>query len=281
LWIQRSEPLLPTFEAVLAQNYGAEAKRVDFVNDAEGAVERINSWVSENTEGRIPQLIGPDAIDSTTVLVLTNAIYFKASWGTPFDEGETRDDPFYLLDGTEIAVPMMRQEAAFPYRREDDCRAVILPYVGGQMSMVVIMPNEGMFETFEESLTVERITDIVSGARQRELRLYLPRFRMESQFQLNDALSSLGLADLFTTRADLSNMTGVDDIHVSAVIHQAFLEVDEIGTVAAAATAVVTARDLADGEEPSRLRIDHPFIVLIVDDETKAILFLGRVMNPR
>jgi serpin B len=281
IWGQEGYGFLPDFLDVLAQNYGAGLRVLDFIGTSEESRVTINDWVSEQTEGKIEDLVPQGAIDELTRLVLTNAIYFNAGWLFPFEPENTQDGPFHLLDDGEVIVPMMMQSKRLGYGQGDGYQAVSLPYGLSGLSMVLIVPPAGQFGVFEESMTAERIDAIVEGLGERMVSLTMPKFDFESSFDLAGTLAAMGMPDAFTEFADFSGMTGNRDLLISAVVHKAFVSVDEEGTEAAAATAVVVGPTSApEPVEPAELTIDRPFIFLIRDSETGAILFLGRVLNP-
>jgi serpin B len=279
IWGQKDYKFLDEFLDVLAENYGAGLRILDFINQTEESRVTINDWVSDQTEGRIKDLIPPGVITALTRLVLTNAIYFNAAWEYPFDENATHDGPFYLLDGTEVTVPMMGQTESFRYAEGDGYQAVELPYDGRELSMVILLPEEGQFETFEGSLDASLVDAIIGDLKSQEVALTMPKFEFESEFGLKDTLSAMGMPIAFTDAADFSGMTGGKDLQIAEVIHKAFVSVDEAGTEAAAATAVVMELT-AMPEEPVEITVNHPFIFLIRDIETGTILFIGRVVNP-
>jgi serpin B len=279
LWGQRGYGFLQTFLDVLAENYGAGMRLVDFEDAAESARVTINEWVGEQTEGRIQDLIPPGAIDSTTRLVLTNAIYFNAAWQIPFTESRTEDAPFTRLDGSQVTVPMMRQTESLGYLEGDGYQAVDLLYDGAELSMTILLPEEGTFEAFEASLDAERVEALFSALQRTEVALAMPKFEFESQFSLPTALRQLGMVEAFTSAADFSGMTGDRDLFVSDVVHTAFVAVDEAGTEAAAATAVIM-KLTAMPAEPVEMTLDRPFVFFIRDIQTGTVLFVGRVMDP-
>jgi len=279
IWGQEGYKFLSEFLDVLAENYGAGMRPLDFTNAPEESRVTINNWVSDQTEGRIEDLIPQGLIDALTRLVLTNAIYFNAAWQHPFSEDMTEDGPFYLLDGGEITVSMMRQTESFSYAEGDAYRAVELPYDGRELSMVILLPQAGQFEAFEGLLDAQRVAAILEDLEPRRVALTMPRFEFESSFSLKETLAAMGMPVAFSGGADFSGMTGNRDLFIADVIHKAFVSVDEAGTEAAAATAVVMELT-AMPEEPVEVTIDRPFIFLIHDLETGAILFVGRVANP-
>jgi len=279
IWGQKDYSFLSTFLDVLAENYGAGLRILDFINETEQSRLAINKWVSKQTNKRIPDLIPQGAIDEWTRLVLTNAIYFNAAWAYPFDEEMTADGPFYLLDGGQVIVPMMRQTESFGYTEGEGYQAVELLYDGGELSMVIFLPEAGKFEAFEEGLQSQQVSDVISGLQPTEVALTMPKFEFDSEFSLKDTLAGMGMPIAFSSSADFSGMTGNPELFISDVVHKAFVAVDEAGTEAAAATAVIMPTSAAP-ELPVEVTIDRPFIFLIRDIETGAILFVGRVLNP-
>jgi len=279
IWGQKDYEFLPAFLDVLAENYGAGLRILDFITETEKSRLAINDWVSDQTEGRIEDLIPPGAIDALTRLVLTNAIYFNAAWEHPFDEKMTADGPFYLLEGGQVSVPMMKQTESFGYTEGEGYQALELQYDGGELSMVVFLPEAGQFEDFEKTLNAQQVDAIISDLRHIEVALTMPRFEFDSEFSLKDTLAGMGMPIAFSSSADFSGMTGMRELSISDVMHKAFVAVDEAGTEAAAATAVIVG--LTAVPEPTvEVTIDRPFIFLIRDIETGAILFVGRVLNP-
>jgi len=279
IWGQKDYPFLFDFLDVLAENYGAGLRILDFINETEKSRLTINEWVSDQTEGRIEDLIPQGAIDALTRLVLTNAIYFNAAWEYPFDEDMTADGPFYLLDGGQVSVPMMKQTESFGYTEGEDYQAVELLYDGCELSMVILLPEAGQFEAFEEGLQAQQVGAIISGLQPALVTLTMPKFEFDSEFSLKDTLAEMGMPIAFSGAADFSGMTGTLDLHITEVLHKAFVSVDEAGTEAAAATAVIVGETGMPGQ-PVEVTIDRPFIFLIRDIETGAILFVGRVLNP-
>jgi serpin B len=279
IWGQDGYPFLPQFLDTLARNYGAGLRIVDFVNATEAARLTINNWVSEQTEGRIEDLIPPGSIDAATRLVLTNAIYFNAAWAEPFLPEQTQDGTFHLLDDGEVTVPLMSQSTLHRYAEGDGYQAVEVAYDGHELSMLILLPEEGNFEAFEQALDAGQVEAIVEALGHQQVALTLPSFEFDAKFSLEKTLAEMGMPLAFSPDADFSGMTGTRELFISQVIHQAFVSVDEAGTEAAAATAVMMKLSAAPGE-PIEFRADHPFIFLIRDNETGAILFVGRVVNP-
>jgi serpin B len=281
IWGQESYAFLDPFLDTLAANYGAGLRVLDFARAPEDSRVIINDWISQQTEGRIENLIPQGTIGPLTRLVLTNAVYFNAPWAHPFREPMTEPGAFTLLDGSQVVVPMMRQAESLGYADGEGYQAVELPYGGHEMSMVIILPERDRFDEFESSLDGNRVQEIVSDLTDRQVALRMPTFEFDSRFELSQALGELGMPAAFSSTADFSGMTGTTDLFISDVLHKAFVSVDEQGTEAAAAPAAV----IVEGEErPADLvavHVDHPFILLIRDIETGTILFIGRVLNPR
>ena len=281
IWGQEGYEFLIEYLDTLAMNYGAGIWLLDFVGDPEGSRNTINQWVSDQTEGRIDELIPQGIIDSLTRLVLTNAIYFNAAWEYPFDESWTKPGIFHTQAGEQVEVPMMKKAKCFAYDSGDGYQAVELPYSGRELSMLILVPDGGRFDEFENSLDRDFVENVVDRLDQKQIALWMPKFEFEDRLRLADTLSAMGMPAAFSMQADFSGMDGTKDLFIMDVIHQAFVSVDEAGTEAAAATAVVMPLKSAQIEDPVELNIDRPFIFLIRDKLTDTILFLGRVADPR
>ena len=277
IWGQEGYKFLADFLHTLAENYGAGLRVLDFRSEPEESRIIINDWVAEETEERIEDLLSPKDIDSSTILVLTNAIYFNAAWQHPFQEAQTEDGIFYLLDGEETTVPMMKQTESFPYAQGEGYKALELPYEGGELSMVILLPKKGEFENFEETLDAESIEAVVEDMTSTSVALTMPKFSFDWDVSLKKMLSAMGMPLAFGD-ADFSGMTGDRALFIDDVIHKAFVSVDEEGTEAAAATAVVMREAMP--ASPVEFTVDRPFILLIRDRATGTILFVGRVMEP-
>jgi len=280
IWGQEGTRFLAQFLDILAAQYGAGMRLLDFAIAPERCRAIINAWASDHTGGRIRDLIPPGALDRLTRLILTNAVTFRAAWSTPFNAALTADDRFSLLDGSESIVAMMNQTESFAYAEGRGYRAVELPYDGWELSMVILLPKIGAFEAFEAAVDATQVEAIVQGLSHRRVALTMPKFLFASGFGLADALAAMGMPAAFSEDADFSGMTGKRDLFLADVIHKAFVSVDEEGTEAAAATAAVMVPTMAPRETPVDLRIDHPFIFLIRDIKTGALLFVGRVVDP-
>ena len=278
IWGQKDYHFLATFLDLLAENYGAGLRILNFASAPEESRITINEWVSDQTEDRIKDLLPPGSIDPLTRLVLTNAIYFNVAWQYPFNEDATRDGLFHLLDGGEVTVPMMSQKKSLGYAEGEGYQAVELPYDGRELSMVILLPQAGEFETFEKSLDSQRVDAIIKNLESSQVALTMPRFEFESSFRLREPLVAMGMPGAFSN-ADFSGMTGNRDLFIADVVHKAFVSVDETGTEAAAATAVIMPTAAPPGVTVE-VTVDRPFIFLIRDIETGAILFVGRVVDP-
>lgn len=281
LWAQRDLAFEKSFLDTLAANYGAGIRLCDFGTAAEEARQAINEWVAAETNDKIPELIPKDILSAMSRLVLVNAVYLDATWAVQFDPALTRDGPFTTLAGGTVTTPMMNQTALFPYASGDGWQAVELPYLGNELAMLLIVPDEGRFSEIEGGLTAGLIDETVAAlSKATEVNLTMPKFEFRTQAGLNEALMSLGMKSAFGA-ADFSGMTTQADLFISAVVHEAFIAVDEEGTEAAAATAVVMGES-AQVSPPDlvTLTIDRPFLFALQDRETGALLFLGRVADP-
>lgn len=275
---QRGMQLVDAYLEALASRYGAGLRLVDYRTDSEAARKAINAWVSDQTEQRIPELLVSGTITSDVRLALVNAIYLKAAWLTPFIEASTANGPFTRLDGSTVDVPLMHGGESLPYASGDGWQAVELPYVGGSLAMTVILPAD--ITAFDKSLTPERLAAITGALKEGTVILTLPKFGIESKVELADTLAAMGMPTAFQAGvADFTGITTQEQLYISAVIHQANIDVDEKGTTAAAATAVVL-RGTAAPSEPVTLTVDHPFLFALRDVRTGTVLFLGRVSDP-
>jgi len=282
LWGKKGYNFLSEFLDLTSKYYGAGLREVDFAANVEAA-KTINTWVEDQTKQKIKDLISPDMLDAMTRLVLTNAIYFKGTWASPFEKRWTQDEPFILLDGREVIVPMMQNSEMLRYTENNFMQAVMLPYKGDALSMLVMLPKKAQgLDEVEGQLTTQRLGEWRRNMRLVQVELAIPRFKMTSQFSLNDALKALGMADAFSDNpavADFSGMNGRTDLYISDAIHKAYVDVNEEGTEAAAATAVVMGLTAMPQEprKPVVFRADHPFVFFIIDIRNGSILFIGRV----
>lgn len=280
LWVETSFPLLDGYVDLVATHYGAEARNVDFRGSPDDQRLLMNDWVSDRTNDRIRDLLGPGTVTEATRVILTNAVYFKGTWGTEFDSDQTIDGVFTTMQGASVTVPLMHRTGDMRYSEGFGCRALSLPYSDGASSMLLILPD-GDIAGFEQTLDRETLTGIGTGLHEAEVALAMPRFEFTASYGLEQALADLGMTDAFDPLlADFSGMTGGRDLFVSAVIHKAFVKVDESGTEAAAATGVVMALTAMPSDQPVRFVLDRPFLFLVMDDLTGTVLFMGRVADP-
>jgi serpin B len=276
LWGQKDYNIQSDFLKTLAQNYDAGMNILDFIKSPEESRVTINKWVSDQTNSRIKDLIPQGAIDIYTRLVLTNAIYFDAAWKYPFAKEATRSGTFNLLDGSKITVSMMSHRAGFGYAKGNGYQAIELPYDGDEISMVILLPDAGQFTAFENSMDFTKVSDIIGNLKRADVDLTMPKFRFESSFSLRGSLAALGMPIAFSEQADFSGINGQHDLLIKDVVHKAFVAVDEAGTEAAAASGVI----IGIVSIGTTVTVDQPFIFLIRDIKTGAILFIGRILNP-
>ncbi len=279
LWGQTGYPFKMDFLDLLALNYGAGMTLLDFAAAPEPARIMINDWVADQTENRILDLIPEGAISGLTRLVLTNAVYFNAAWLHPFEEEKTTPGEFQT-PGEIVTVDMMHQTEFVRYAEFEDGVAVELPYDGEELSMVIVLPEEGSFDAFESTTSAQTISQVLGAMTYQYVELSLPKFSFTSDFALGETLEEMGMSDAFDDMmADFNAMAETHELYISEVIHKAFVSVNEEGTEAAAATAVIMdGRGMA--EEPVEMKVDRPFIFFIRDIQTGAVVFLGRVMDP-
>ena len=267
---------------LLSEYYGANVKTLDFKNDPEGARSVINNYISDETRERIYDLVPEGVINADTRIVLTNAVYFNAGWATPFEESNTFSQPFTSLDGAQSNVPTMHQIEMMGHMTGDGFDAVSLAYNGGQVSMVLMLPEAGAFTEFENGLSAAFLQTVFDGLEEKDVDLSLPSFEFDYGLSLTENLMALGMEAPFDMNtADFSGMNGVGELYIKDVVHKAFVKVDEEGTEAAAATAVIL--DTLSGEfgmeAPVVVRFDRPFFFVIRDNLTNTILFAGRIVK--
>ncbi|TNF33256.1 MAG: serpin family protein [Deltaproteobacteria bacterium] len=276
-WAQHDYSFLDSYLDALALNYGAGVRLMDFATAPDPSRLTINAWVSEQTETRIPNLLPEGSITSLTRLVLTNAVYFNAAWETQFDEDATASATFHAPDG-DVQVPTMTHTETHAYAAGDGWTAAELRYDGGEVAMLIVMPDD--LATFEAGFDAAALTAIDDQLGMTRIDLHLPKFEYRKATSMVAPLGALGIADAFTAgAADFSGMNGGHDLYITGVLHEAFIKLDEHGTEAAAATAVVVGTTSIP-PDPITVRFDQPFLYLIRDVETGAILFVGRVVNP-
>lgn len=287
LYGEKTFHFLPEFLASTMKFYQADLLPVDFIGAFEEAREQINKWVEGKTEGKIQNLLASGVLNSLTRLVLVNAIYFKGSWAEKFDEGATQEMQFRLNKNETKPVKMMFQKKKLPFRYvpEKNLRVLELPYKSHDLSMIILLPddisdNSTGLQQLEKELSLEKIKEWTSPQYMRhiDVNIHLPKFKLENKYDLETILSEMGMPDLFSqSKADLSGITGKPDLHISKVVHKSFIEVNEEGTEAAAATAGIAMFCMVMEEN---FTADHPFLFLIKHNATNNIIFFGRYSSP-
>jgi len=283
LWAEKDFTFLDDFLKLTSSNYGAAFNPVDFKTAPEAARSTINQWVEQKTEDKIKDLLPAGSLKSDTRLVLTNAIYFKGDWQTQFNKAVTRDDDFHLSPSQTIKTPLMHSEEKLLYTADSSCQVVAIPYKSRELSMIIFLPKDvAGLPALEQSFTAASVEKWLNELRgSPKIILTLPKFKMTSQFELGSALGELGMKQAFGKSADFSGMTGKRDLWISAAIHKAYIDVNEEGTEAAAATGtVMRSMAMSYEQQPIVFRADHPFVFLIRDERSGAILFMGRVIDP-
>jgi serpin B len=288
LWVQKDYRLLNEYIETAEKYYGGKATNVDFRAAAEEARKAINHWVEEKTNNKIKDLFAKDSLNDLTRLVLTNAIYFKGDWVKQFDKGKTKDEDFKVSKDKKIKVPMMRRtdnEAIFNYGETDELQTLEMLYEGEELSMLILLPKYVNLGHLEKSLTVGNLNQWKSLLKRQRVDVYLPKFTFTLKYTLNENLKGMGMVSAFTppeqpSGANFSGINGKKDLFIQLVIHQAFIDVHEEGTEAAAATGVAMRITSLPPKRVPVFYADHPFIFLIQEKETGNILFMGRVINP-
>ncbi|MDY6959791.1 MAG: serpin family protein, partial [Halobacteriota archaeon] len=279
-------PFLDDYFSTVEEYYGGKATNLDFRSDTENSRITINDWVEEKTDGRIKDLIPPGILKPSTRLVLTNTIYFKANWSSQFDTELTREQDFKLDSGGKVKVEMMHKTDSFNYGETGDLQILEMPYKGNDLSMLILLPKEGILskggdiDELEDSFSLENIDDWKENMNWELVEVSLPKFKFETKYFMKDDLKEMGMPTAFKyPEADFTGMSPTDELAIDKVIHQTFIEVNEAGTEAAAATAMMNAMGISLSG-PKTFTADHPFIFIIQEKETGTILFLGRVSDP-
>jgi serine protease inhibitor len=284
LWAQQGYTFLDNFLQLLKTDYGAGLNQVDFKGATEAARLTINQWVEQKTQDKIKDLLQPGTLAPSTRLVLTNAIYFKGDWQTQFDKTQTRDEDFYPSPVQTKKAAFMHRIGSFNYFDGGSFQILEIPYKSKELSLVVLLPKDrNGLPALEQSLTASNMRQWLSQVAQLDkVIVALPKFKSTQQFELGATLGAMGMAQAFTGGADFSGMTGKHDLAISEVIHKAYIDVNEEGTEAAAATAVGMRAMAMRGpvEQPPVFRADHPFIFVIRDNRSSSILFMGRMADP-
>ncbi|PKL57208.1 MAG: proteinase IV [Methanomicrobiales archaeon HGW-Methanomicrobiales-6] len=287
LWAEETYPFLPEYVDTAARWYRANVTNLDFINDPEGSRATINRWVEEKTEDKIRDLLPAGSVDPMTRLVITNAIYFKGTWVKQFDPAETTEEEFRVAPGETVQVQMMHrtdEDAIYGYTETESLQVLRMPYAhadGTELSMLVLLPQEDNLTAAEEALDARTLSGIQDSMIDQRVRVVFPKFTLETTYSLPQVLATMGMPTAFTNAANFSGMDGTEDLFISDVVHKAFVDVNEEGTEAAAATGVVMNLASAPMEDKTPVfRADHPFVFLIVEEDSDTILFAGRVVNP-
>ena len=277
-WGQYDMPFFDDYLDTLAVHYGAGLRGVDFVSEPDEVRQRINQWVKDQTEERIKDLLPEGSVNSGTALVLTNAIYFLAGWHHEFDEDNTTDHSFRRRDGSEITVDMMRQTESFQTHLGDETHAISLPYVGEELSLIALKPadEDADYDAWEEAQTADSFDEVIDGLQMGHGDVALPRFRIEGDYPLKAIFEDMGWTNMF----ELGRLADVDGLEITDILHKSFIDLDEEGTEAAAATAVIIGEGSAPIADDFDLTFDRTFLYAIYDHPTDTILFMGRVDDP-
>lgn len=282
LWAQNDYSFLSEYFSIIKKYYAAKIENVDFEHNPEKARKEINDWTEENTNHLIEEIIPQGVLTPLAKLVLASAIYFKGEWLSTFESERTKDEPFWVTPEHSKDVPMMRQDGYFEYAENRDIQALLLPYKGNDLSMVILLPRKkDGIRGLENRLTMKRITQWIGALQTQNTAIYLPKFAIESAFSLKEYLTSMGMRDAFLwPGADFSGMDGTELLFLSEALHKAWVKVDERGTEAAAATAVIMTLGAAPNESVKVFRADHPFVFIIKENTSGSILFMGKVSDP-
>jgi len=287
LWAEKTYPFLPGYIDIARIFYSADVNNLDFIDQPDASRQIINQWVEERTGGKIKDLLPAGSIDPMTRMVITNAIYFKGTWVLQFDASKTTDREFRTGPNETVMVPMMQRtdgDANYGYAETGTLQVLRMPYSHGEgreLSMLVILPGGDNLSAAEEMLNQDDLAALRGSLTDRQVMVYFPKFTMDTEYRLPETLAALGMPEAFTMGADLSGMDGTKNLYISDVVHKAFVDVNEEGTEAAAATGVVVnLKAISPGEQVPVFLADHPFVFLILDEETGNILFIGRVVDP-
>jgi serine protease inhibitor len=280
LWMSKGRDLLPDYLNLLKTTFGAGVQELDFGANPNGCRRSINTWTEKQTSGKIKDLVPAGMVGPSTKLVITNAIYFKGIWSARFNKDNTSDGQFLTAAGKSVMTPMMTQTGKFTYLEEKTFQILEMDYQGKGLSMVAILPkaNDGLPE-LEKTLTTENVNDWLGRLVEKQVSVYFPRFRLSAKFMLAETLKTMGMTDAFSAPpADFSGIDGRKDLAIDEVVHEAFVDVNEKGTEAAAATAATMEESASLAE--TEFVADHPFVFMIRDRQSGSILFVGRVVNP-
>ena len=282
LWGRKGYPFEDSFRKLAAASYGAGLVETDFDSDPETARLEINSWVEDKTAKKIKDLLAQGSVTELTRLVLVNAVYFKAAWEEPFEKSATAEGIFHVSDSAAVKAQFMRLTKTFKYGKTRGVEILSMPYIGRDLAMLVLLPDQASgMAGLEKDLQPEKLAALLRALKWEDVEVSLPKFKIESSFNLNKTLQEMGMKDAFNpASADFSGMAKTGEIFVGIVLHKAFVDVNEEGTEAAAATAVSMEGESADEVKPIVFRADRPFLFVLRDEKTSSILFMGRVADP-
>ncbi len=288
LWGHKRRVLQADFQESLMNYYRAILNQVDFKTETEKVRKKINRWVAIITHHKIKELVKVGILNENTRLVLVNAIYFKANWASQFKRDDTKEAPFWVNQKQAVNAPMMNQKHLFNYMENDEIQILELPYTAqdntplgnNSLSMIVLLPQQGDgLAELESSLNTQQLDKWLSRLRSQKVKVSLPKFKISTQFELSKPLTKMGMSTAFNEKADFSGIDGTKELSITSIVHQAFVDVNEEGSEAAAATGVVVGVRGMPPASPT-FRADHPFIFLIRHNFSGSILFMGRIVDP-
>ncbi|HUC88618.1 MAG TPA: serpin family protein [Candidatus Paceibacterota bacterium] len=285
IWVQKDFAFLADYLSNVGTYYSAKATNVDFKNATEEARQTINKWVEDKTNDKIKDILLPGILNSSTKLALTDAIYFNGKWIKPFDRKGTKETDFSLYPNGSVKINMMEQKddkAVFNYAENNDLQILEMPYKGNELSMIIILPKKNDLISFEKLFTLSNLNNWKKDLKNQRVNVFIPQFKFDTNYDMVDTLTSMGMPTAFTVNADFSKMDGQKDLSIGAVIHKAFIDVNEDGTEAAAATvvAMTAGSALQQGPRIPEFYANHPFLFVIEDSTNGNILFMGNVVNP-
>jgi serpin B len=281
IWPQKGYHFKIEYLALLKNAYKIQVAECDFAKSPNEEALKINNWVADKTKNKIIDIIKPDMLDATTKMVLANAIYFYGDWKIAFDKEKNVEAEFYKNDGSAAKTNFMNAEYSMKYASDDMFKVISINYKNNEVSLFVFLPNDpDSFSIALNSLDLRRFTLIDKSMREEKINLFLPKFKMTSEFMLEEKLPEMGMVDAFSSEADFSGMTGDKSLMISKVIHKAYIDVSEKGTEAAAATVVIMSRN-GGSHKPIVFKADHPFIFIIKDNTTGQLLFIGILNDPK
>ena len=284
VFVEQTYPVLDSYKNDVQTYHGGAFEQMDFIRNAPGAEQRINAWAAENTRDRIKDLIPQGTLDHLTRMVLANAIYVKSDWKHPFEEENNIHKEFHAINGRiETAEFMTQRESRIPYFKPDDRKVIQLPYTSPHLSLMIILPDEkDILDISAYIPDANQYKEMIDSLRPHQVYMEIPKFKLESQFSLSDHLKEMGMEKAFDSRADFSGIGGQRDLFISAIFQKVFFEIDEKGSEAAAATAIVVATTalMPGHEEPKEFIADRPFIFILKENQFNTPLFVGQFVSP-